>query len=520
MCSPRRAYAAQVAALLGAFAVLTGFRPDDPDSTGLFRFEPGYDVEHYDSTGGRVRVHFTRTGPDAVRPQDADADGTPDAVALVADTYEEVLTAYGALGYRAPVSDVGSPTGDGGNDRLDVYLIDFAGASDGAFVAEYCELARPICSGYVAQENDYTGYGYPSFRVATRILASHELFHAVQAAYDAEQGANWGEATAVWASERFDPTLPDLEAFIPGWLDEPERAIDQEPIGPVDGYAYGLALFAQFLAERFDDDLHRLLWEDLVDGARGVDAPRWLPALEALLARTYTASFADAWTDFAAWVARCGHGRPAGTTFAAAARYPEVARDDVALPFQDDRLRVYRASMQVWAAPPLGRARVAAALPSTDPAATEGLVLLLATRRGDTVETAVFDPAGGAVDATDADEVLLFVANTATSGQSRRPGLCFGDEDEVATCVAALAPASPEPSPEAEPDVVTAPDPEPDAASGPDDALAADATADAAPPARDAGGCATGPAPGLPFAFALAAFLLARRARRVPGGPR
>jgi len=109
------------------FATLTGFRPDDPDSTGLFRFEPGHDVEAFDGLGGRVRVHFALTGPDAVSLVDADADDMPDSVEQVAAAYEEVLAFFARQRFREPVSDLDNPLGDGGNDRLDVYLIDFAG---------------------------------------------------------------------------------------------------------------------------------------------------------------------------------------------------------------------------------------------------------------------------------------------------------------------------------------------------------------------------------------------------------
>jgi hypothetical protein len=508
MAMDRRRYLLSLLGLVAAFTVLTGFRPDDPDSTGLFRFEPGYDVDTFDSDGGRVRVHFTRSGPDAVKLTDSDDDGVPDAVVVVADTYERVLSAYVDLGYRSPASDLGTFGGDGGSDRLDVYLIDFAGQADGAFVRDRCASNSSVCSGYVAQENDYQGYGYPSFAVATEILSSHELFHAVQAAYDADQGANWSEGTAVWASERFDPSLNDLEYFIGAWFDEPNRSIDQEPIGPVDGYSYGLAIFAQFLSERYEDDLHRLLWERLEDGADGVEDPQWLPILAALLEDSYDTSFDAAWVTFADWVLRCGHGGPAGATFANAARYPRVAADAVTLPFSKERLRVYRASLQVWSVAPAGRARVAVALPTTDPGTLEGLTLILSTRSGDTVESVVLDGASGSIAVNHADEVRAVVVNSLRSGDSRRPGLCLGDAAEVAACVAAIAPTTAEPDPEL---ADVADGDEADTASSDDagDALGGDATAEVAPtPPKDNGGCGGGPTHGPGLLGLLAAGLL------------
>jgi hypothetical protein len=431
-----------------AFVTLTGFRPDDPDSQGLFRFEPGYDVEFFDSEGGRVRVHFTREGPDKVKLNDADTDGVPDTVEQVATDYDAVLAFYAEFGFRSPISDLDTPTGDGGNDRLDVYLIDFAGQADGAFVRERCEFSRPICSGFVAQENDYAGYGYPSFRVASRILASHELFHAVQAAYDADQGANWSEATAVWASEHFDSSLSDFEYFIDGWLSEPDRSITQEPIGPVDGYSYGLAIFAQYLSERYGDTVHIDIWSRLEDGAGGVADPKWIEVIAGLLESEHQTTFAEAWVEFGNWVIRCGHGgEREGDTFANADSYERVARDVETLPFEDDRLRVYPASMQVWSAAPAGRARVEVALPTEDAAELEGMRVILATREGDRVRSLVVEGTAGGISTDGVDEVIVVVANTLRAGESQRPGLCIGDSAEVAACIGRIAPA-PEPGPE------------------------------------------------------------------------
>jgi hypothetical protein len=490
-----------------AFVAMSGFRPDDPDSQGLFRFEPGYDVENFDSEGGRVRVHFTREGPDKVKLNDLDTDGVPDAVEQVATDYEAVLVHFAELGFRAPVSDLDTATGDGGSDRLDVYLVDFGGQADGAFVRERCEFSRPICSGYIAQENDYAGYGYPSFRVASRILASHELFHAVQAAYDADQGANWSEGSAVWASEHFDPSLPDFEYFIEGWLSETDRSMGQEPIGPVDGYSYGLAIFAQYLSERFGDDIHVRLWEMLEDGAGGVADPNWRDALASLLETDEGVTFAEAFVEFGNWVLRCGHG--GGGTFENAAEYPRAVREVESLPFEDDRLRVYPLSMQLWSVAAAGRAEVEVALPSADAGELEGVRLVLATRKGDKVASEVIVETGtrGAIAAAGVDEVVVLVVNTGLSGQSQRPGLCIGDRAEVAACVGRIAP---EPQPEPGPEAV---EPAPEAVEAEAEVEGAEREVQA--PHHDDGGCASGTA-GLGVWVGLAGVVFGRRRSR-PG---
>jgi len=471
--------------------LLAPFRPDDSDSDELFRFEPGHDVETYD--GELVRVHFTRTGPDAVKLADSDGNEVPDAVDLVAATYAEVLTFFGELGFRAPVTDLGAVQGDGGDGRLDVYLIDFGGASDGAWVRERCD-AHARCSGYVVQENDFTGYGYPSYRVASRILASHELFHAVQAAYDANQGANWSEATAVWASERFDPSLSDLESFADGWLEAPDRSIDQEPIGPIAAYSYGLGIFAQYLYERFGDAVHLELWDAVEDGANGVADPHWLTALVALLASDFESTFDAEWVTFAQWALRAGHGALGGPTFGSAEDLPRMARDVVTLPFSDDKLRVYATSVQVWSTK---GDEVAVAIVSTTDGDTDGLHLVTGLRKGDQVKTVAQSGLTATLDGGGADEVIVAVVSTNLEGNSKRPGLCIGTSDDVVACVAEFVPTNPdvsEPGPElVEPGPEESPEESPEPQAEPDESIESGAEIADAQASKDEGCAGAGP---------------------------
>ncbi len=429
--------------------ITAALRPDAPNAAALlFRFDPGDDVEHYDSAGGHIRVHFTRAGDNAVRALDEDDDGTPDDVVVVADTYEAVLANQATLGFRAPVSDSATAGGDGGDDRFDVYLLDFAGVADGTFVRERCGAngAGPsVCSGYMVQENDYAGYGYPSFTIATRILSSHELFHAVQAAYDDGQGANWTEATAVWATEQFDASLFDFEGFLSGWFERPDRSVDTEPTGPVDGYSYGLAILPQYLSERFGAGIVREIWDDAVDGAQGVADPHWLEVLAERLETDYATTFEAAWHEFARWVVQSGIGGPAGTTWANAGFYPRVARTAVEAPASIERLRMFRASLRAWTLAPAGRAVMAAELVSPDAADFEGQGLILAARKGTNVTVANADGAYVELGVAGANEVIVVVASGLTTGGSKRPSLCIGSVDEVGACKAAiLAQGTPE----------------------------------------------------------------------------
>ena len=74
--------------------------------------------------------------------------------------------------------------------------------------------------------------------------------------------------------------------------------------------------------------------------------------------------------------------------------------------------------------------------PGLDGDETEGLVLVVATRRqGRNLEVTRL---AGSIDTSSADELIVAVINTARAAVgmalSKRPGLCIGTADEVAAC--------------------------------------------------------------------------------------
>jgi hypothetical protein len=441
-------------------AIRQEIRPTDTNVAQMFRFEPGDVVERYGIDGGKFLVHFTRAGRNGVPRADRNDSGIPDFVEEVASVYEDVATTYQQRwGFRVPPRD-DSVSSNGGDGRFDVYLVDFGGNADGAFRTDECPSPnRDLCIGYMVQENDFVGYGYPSLTEAVKILASHEYFHATQAAYDSSQDVVVSEGTAVWATERYDPASSDFENYSRAFMARVDRSIDSVPPGPVPPSAYGTAVFFRFLSEKHGDDVVRYLYERLENG-RGDPTepadqanPTWLIQTDALLKTRYQSSFAEAFETFATWNLFTGPASDSTRAWRDATAYGAPATTTVTLPYRFFPMRVFYASTQYFRVSVAGRQSLRVELfddPDLPGDETQGLVLVAALRaNGRNLEV---KRVTGPLDTRLADEVIVAVINPARSGTgailSKRPGLCIGSDAEVATCRSTTTPpdaGSPEP---------------------------------------------------------------------------
>ena len=414
-----------VAALLLA-STSTWARPDVPGSD-LFTFDVGDVVASHDSP--HFRVHYTLTGNHAVPFKDVDENGVPDHVEGLIALYEDALAAYAMMGFRDPVSDDGLPE-NGGDGRFDVYLVDFARSADGAYRSERCEGS--ICSGYMVQENDFVGYSYPSVAVANVTVASHELFHAVQAAYDADQGAVVAEGTAVWASERFDASLRDLEGFAYGYLDNAATPLDAGRGGPVDSFSYGAGIFFEYLSEAFDDDIILDLWQGVADDV--TEDADWFAVIDALLIDRRS-SFSEAFTEFSTWTLLTGDRADTARSFETGAQMSEREGSVKTLPIDEASFAVFTASSRLLVAAVDDRDELFISLDGNaavlDGVRVFALPLLADGSVSDLLEV---NNADDAVDVGAASDVFVLVVNNRQDGASSRPALCVGDRAEVDAC--------------------------------------------------------------------------------------
>lgn len=394
------------------------------DGTDLFSFDDTDEIQSFDSADGAVRVWYSASGPNLVRSGDDDADGVPDFVQMVAEITGEVLLFYPTHGFRSPLPD-GTK---GGTAAMDVYLVDFGGNADGAFNPESCTGTPRQCSGYFVMENDFAGYGYSDLDTATRVLTSHELFHAVQAAYDADLPNWFSEGTAVWAEQLFDPGSEDFVRFCDAYLDDTGRSLDEPPAAPVPTFAYATALWWYYLSIRYDDTVI----VDLLDAAeRDDEILADMAAIEAERGGT----LADDWATFARWNLATGRRAGSADSFSFASRLGPVKAEDKGETIEDDNRYYPLAATYYELDHPGGPLGFALEAPAPELAfslhATDGAGQVqpaLATWDGSENQDLGDLPAG---------TYWLVGSNPTLAENSTKVLTCLGDAETLAACVPA-----------------------------------------------------------------------------------
>ena len=230
-----------------------------PDEGGFFSFSSADVLSYHDSVS--FRVHYSTDGPNQTILDDLDENGIPDFVEEVALTAEEVLLVYEEAGFRRPISESELGLELGGSPAFDFYLVDFGGSSDGMFGIDDCIDHR--CVGYMVMENDFSGYGYSSTSTAISTLVSHEYFHAVQAAYRADQESWLSEGMAVWAEHLFEPEVRDYLSYCSEYLEHTERSLNRPPAGAITSFSYSTAIWFGFLQEKRGADIMISILEEL-----------------------------------------------------------------------------------------------------------------------------------------------------------------------------------------------------------------------------------------------------------------
>jgi hypothetical protein len=307
------ALAALSFAMLGSRTARAQCAGRPTDASGVQGY--AYASEARSFAQGAVRVHYALTGTHAPDLATTRPDGVPDTVAIAAEIGDGALRGFAARGFRAVPSDAAC-TSNGGDAKVDVYFVRFAGA-DGATIPESCRGAA--CASFVLVDATFKGRGYATPNEGFTTVVTHELFHAVQNAYDAQLDRFWAEGTAQWATKALHPELQDFERQLPAFFAEPARSLDAQPSGVTAGFLYGSAVFPLFLETWKGEGFVKEALEAESAGSKAIDAVAFVLAKRG-------SSLAEAYPLFGAWNAatkdRAGTGG-----YPAAASYPGVKSD-------------------------------------------------------------------------------------------------------------------------------------------------------------------------------------------------
>lgn len=299
-----------------ALLALAAAWADRPDTDGAaWSFAVDDELAWVDGPAGQVRVHYAAAGPSVTVLTDDDGDGVPDLPQILAATAEDALVAFADLGFRplVPEADLGLDA-LGGSGAIDVYMVEFGGTGDGRFELDGCEGG--VCVGHLLTDNDFAESSYADAAEAAAVLASHELFHGVQAAYRGSLPSWMSEGTATWAEHLYDPSLDDYFGFCSAYLAEPTRSIDSPPAGVATAWTYGTALLFGFLEQRHGAEVG----PDLLVAMEGRPEDEAREAIAEVLAARGD-DWAAAWPDFATW--NLAVGRQSGGT---AEAWPDAGR--------------------------------------------------------------------------------------------------------------------------------------------------------------------------------------------------
>ncbi len=251
---------------------LVRFRPTDggQDPQGS-----GYSVPSRHVCGPHLCVHWVSSTDDAPPLSDANGNGLPDQVDRTLSTFEAAWAfEIGKLGFRPPMSDAASRN-HGPDGRLDIYLADIGRVDLDGYVAtddphsSDNNYAYRNYSAYIVVDDDFSTsqLGSTGGFDGLRVTAAHELFHAVQYAYDAGEDGWLMEGTAAWMEDQFADDVNTDRA----WLRQSPLTQPWIPVDSSEGlHEYGAWIFWRYLSESMgsgtsDTSIIRRIWELAAD---------------------------------------------------------------------------------------------------------------------------------------------------------------------------------------------------------------------------------------------------------------
>jgi hypothetical protein len=246
----------------------------------------GSDQEYtYNTPGGNIKIHYAKTGTDAVFQAAVDVnplDGVPDYVNRCADIFDSVWNKEvdnNNMGYNQPPTDNWYQP-NGGDGKYDIYLKYMSTSYYGYTEADSLfPGTQSSYTSYIVVRNDYSMYGgYDDKIDILRVTAAHEFFHAIQFGYDASEfeyidpndvntyKPYWMEMSSTWMEDQVFTQINDYLGYLPSFFRHPEWSLKtfsyfyNVPDSVL--HAYGGCVWPIFLSEKYSVDIMKAIWQE------------------------------------------------------------------------------------------------------------------------------------------------------------------------------------------------------------------------------------------------------------------
>jgi hypothetical protein len=261
-------------------------------------------------------VHYVTSTADAPSSTDSNANGTPDYVETMANTFEFVYSVENtSLGWVNAKSD-GSL---GGNNKTDAYIENLPPNLFGYAAPEQNAVSS---HAYLVMDNDYTGFAPLTPLAAMQVTAAHEYNHVLQFTYDSWQDTWMLESTATWTEEKVYPGINDYLTYVNVFNDCSLIPLTEaDPGGACDLKMYGTAVWNHWLDARYGPTEIRNAWEQ-----SDVTAPEPHLAPDAYDESVKTRGGAGFGDEFGRFAAATAEWRTPSSVFPDHTSFPEMTR--------------------------------------------------------------------------------------------------------------------------------------------------------------------------------------------------
>jgi hypothetical protein len=236
-----------------ARAYLGEMAPDERSLASKYLARPG-NAYSFDSPEGHFKIHYDRTGTNAVPLTDSDGDGIPNYVewlASYADSSWRCQHTY--LGYTVPPTDAGQ----GGDNKYDVYTEDM-----GYYGYTQAEGSGSSVPSYVSIENNFSGFPANDDpegdqKGAMKVTMTHEYFHAVQFGIYSYTEMWFMEVSSTWMEEICFRLVNDNHWYFSYFFPVPYYSLNST----TNYHQYGAFVWNRFIDQYFDTLAVRQVWE-------------------------------------------------------------------------------------------------------------------------------------------------------------------------------------------------------------------------------------------------------------------